>query len=286
MLKKDKVNFTIQKLSELYPTIPVPLDHKDPYTLLIAVLLSAHSTDVRGNQITPLLFEKADNPYAMVRLSVEEIRDIIRPVGLSPMKSKGIHGLSQILIDKYNGEVPKDIALLEVLGNRDLTLCSSKFFEAVSVASLLNQDNRAQIQLVDGETIGRIGGTVISNDTSYTTLRMRPYQTNDPLVEKGISGGVMLVGGNPVAIVTQVQNPDTDPVIVAVSIGKVRSLFPAYLPSRRRYKKYDISWMPSEFLSAMETVRRSVQIGLMRRSGQKKLQAMRGLSHNVPGRSP
>ncbi|MEL7197499.1 MAG: hypothetical protein AAGL10_04210 [Pseudomonadota bacterium] len=195
-------------------------------------------------------------------------------------------GNRSVRFERIGADEAEDIALLEVLGNRDLTLCSSKFFEAVSVASLLNQDNRAQIQLVDGETIGRIGGTVISNDTSYTTLRMRPYQTNDPLVEKGISGGVMLVGGNPVAIVTQVQNPDTDPVIVAVSIGKVRSLFPAYLPSRRRYKKYDISWMPSEFLSAMETVRRSVQIGLMRRSGQKKLQAMRGLSHNVPGRSP
>ena len=131
MLKKDKVNFTIQKLSELYPTIPVPLDHKDPYTLLIAVLLSAQSTDVRVNQITPLLFEKADNPYAMVRLSVEEIRDIIRPVGLSPMKSKGIHGLSQILIDKYNGEVPKDIALLEELpavGHKTASVVVSQAF--------------------------------------------------------------------------------------------------------------------------------------------------------------
>lgn len=113
MTKAEKVDFTISTLQELYPTIPVPLEHKDPYTLLIAVLMSAQSTDVRVNQITPLLFAKADNPFDMVKLSVEEIRDIIRPVGLSPMKSKGIHGLSKILIEKYNGEVPKDIALLE-----------------------------------------------------------------------------------------------------------------------------------------------------------------------------
>jgi endonuclease-3 len=96
MNKAEKVAFVIQKLEELYPTIPIPLDHKDPYTLLIAVLLSAQSTDVRVNKITPLLFAKADNPTDMVKLSVEEIRAIIKPVGLSPMKSKGIHGLSEI----------------------------------------------------------------------------------------------------------------------------------------------------------------------------------------------
>ncbi len=113
MTKNEKVDFTIKTLQDIYPTIPVPLEHKDPYTLLIAVLMSAQSTDVRVNQITPLLFAKADNPYDMVKLKVEEIREIIKPVGLSPMKSKGIHGLSQILIDKYDGKVPKDIALLE-----------------------------------------------------------------------------------------------------------------------------------------------------------------------------
>ena len=113
MTKKEKVDFTIKTLQDIYPTIPVPLSHKDPYTLLIAVLMSAQSTDVRVNQITPLLFAKADNPYDMVKLKVEEIREIIKPVGLSPMKSKGIHGLSQILIEKYNGIVPNDIALLE-----------------------------------------------------------------------------------------------------------------------------------------------------------------------------
>ena len=115
MTKKEKVQFVIDTLNEIYPEIPIPLDHKDPYTLLIAVLLSAQSTDVKVNQITPILFEIADTPEKMVKLSVEEIRDIIRPVGLSPMKSKGIHGLSQILLDKYNGEVPKSIEALEEL---------------------------------------------------------------------------------------------------------------------------------------------------------------------------
>ena len=115
MTKQEKVDFVIKTLNELYPTIPVPLDHKDPYTLLIAVLMSAQSTDVRVNQITPLLFARADNPYDMVKLSVEEIRDIIKPVGLSPMKSKGIYGLSQILIDKHNGKVPKAYEELEEL---------------------------------------------------------------------------------------------------------------------------------------------------------------------------
>ena len=101
MNKQQKVDFVINTLKELYPEIPIPLDHKDPYTLLIAVLLSAQSTDVRVNKITPLLFKEADNPYDMIKLSVDQIREIIRPVGLSPAKAKGIHGLSHILIDKH-----------------------------------------------------------------------------------------------------------------------------------------------------------------------------------------
>lgn len=113
MTKAEKVKFTIDTLEELYPEVPVPLDHKDPYTLLIAVLLSAQSTDVRVNQITPLLFAKADNPYDMIKLSVDEIREIIKPVGLSPMKSKGIFGLSKILVEKYDGIVPKELEKLE-----------------------------------------------------------------------------------------------------------------------------------------------------------------------------
>ena len=115
MTKKEKVDFVIKALQDLYPEIPIPLDHSDPYTLLIAVLLSAQSTDVRVNQITPLLFAKAKTPKEMIKLSVEEIRDIIRPVGLSPMKSKGIYGLSHILLEKYQGKVPQTYEELEEL---------------------------------------------------------------------------------------------------------------------------------------------------------------------------
>ena len=107
MKKSDKIIYLIDTLELLFPEVPIPLDHKDPYTLLIAVLLSAQSTDVGVNKITPILFAKADNPYDMIKLSVEEIRDIIRPVGLSPMKSKGIYGLSKILIENHNGKVPR-----------------------------------------------------------------------------------------------------------------------------------------------------------------------------------
>lgn len=115
MTKREKVDFVIQTLDKLYPDIPIPLDHHDPYTLLIAVLLSAQSTDIRVNQITPLLFARASTPEQMVKLSVEEIRAIIRPVGLSPMKSKGIYGLSKILLEKYQGRVPQDFEALEAL---------------------------------------------------------------------------------------------------------------------------------------------------------------------------
>ena len=115
MTKQEKVQFVIETLEKIYPEVPIPLRHKDPYTLLIAVLLSAQSTDVRVNQITPILFEKAHNPYDMVKLSVDEIREIIKPVGLSPMKSKGIYGLSKILIEKHNGKVPKTYEELEAL---------------------------------------------------------------------------------------------------------------------------------------------------------------------------
>jgi len=131
MTKSEKVKFTIDTLRELYPTIPIPLDHKDPYTLLIAVLMSAQSTDVRVNQITPLLFKKADNPYDMVKLSVEEIREIIKPVGLSPMKSKGIHGLSKMLIEKYDGVVPQELELLEefpAVGHKTASVVVSQAF--------------------------------------------------------------------------------------------------------------------------------------------------------------
>jgi len=131
MNKKEKVQFVIDTLNEVFPEVPIPLDHKDPYTLLIAVLLSAQSTDVRVNQITPVLFEIADNPYKMIKLSVEEIRDIIRPLGLSPMKSKGIYGLSHILIDKYNGVVPESFEALEsfpAVGHKTASVVMSQAF--------------------------------------------------------------------------------------------------------------------------------------------------------------
>lgn len=131
MTKEESISFIINTLNTLYPEIPIPLNHKDPYTLLIAVLLSAQSTDVRVNQITPLLFEVADNPYDMVKLSVEEIREIIKPVGLSPMKSKGIHGLSKILIEKHNGMVPQsfeDLEALPAVGHKTASVVMSQAF--------------------------------------------------------------------------------------------------------------------------------------------------------------
>lgn len=131
MNKKEKVKFVIDTLNKLYPNPPIPLEHKDPYTLLISVLLSAQSTDARVNIITPLLFAKADNPYDMIKLSVEEIREIIRPVGLSPMKSKGIYGLSKILIDKHNGNVPQsfeDLEELPAVGHKTASVVMSQAF--------------------------------------------------------------------------------------------------------------------------------------------------------------
>lgn len=115
MLKAERVDYILHRLQALYPDPPVPLDHSDPYTLLIAVLLSAQCTDERVNQVTPALFARAATPQAMVQLSVDEIRDIIRPCGLSPQKSRGIAGLSRILLDEHNGKVPADMEALEAL---------------------------------------------------------------------------------------------------------------------------------------------------------------------------
>ena len=131
MNKSEKVDFVVQHLEELYPTVPVPLDHTSPFTLLVAVLLSAQCTDVRVNKITPLLFEVADNAFDMAQVPVEKIKEIIRPCGLSPMKSKGISGLSKILVEKYNGEVPEDMALLEELpavGHKTASVVMSQAF--------------------------------------------------------------------------------------------------------------------------------------------------------------
>ncbi len=115
MIKKERVDYVINELEKLYPETPVPLDHTDSYTLLIAVLLSAQCTDERVNKTTPALFQLADNPFDMSKVPVEDIREIIKPCGLSPRKSKAISELSKILIDKYDGNVPPDFIALEEL---------------------------------------------------------------------------------------------------------------------------------------------------------------------------
>jgi endonuclease-3 len=132
MTKAEKVADILRLLDRYIPEAPVPLDHKDAYTLLIAVLLSAQCTDERVNKTTPILFKLADNPYDMVKLSVEEIREIIKPCGLSPMKSKGIHGLSKILIDQYHGEVPASMEALESLpavGHKTASVVMTQWFD-------------------------------------------------------------------------------------------------------------------------------------------------------------
>jgi len=115
MTKKEKATFVQQQLNELFPNPAIPLIHKDAFTLLVAVVLSAQCTDERVNKVTPILFARADNPYAMVKLSVDEIKSIIRSCGLSPMKSKGIRGLSEIIVTKHNGVVPNNFADLEAM---------------------------------------------------------------------------------------------------------------------------------------------------------------------------
>ncbi|MFN5217863.1 MAG: endonuclease III [Sphingomonadales bacterium] len=131
MNKKERVAFIADSLERLFPETPVPLDHSDAYTLLIAVLLSAQCTDERVNQITPSLFAKANNPYDMVKLSVEEIREIIKPCGLSPAKSKAIWGLSDILINQHKGQVPESFEALEALpgvGHKTASVVMSQAF--------------------------------------------------------------------------------------------------------------------------------------------------------------
>jgi endonuclease III len=131
MTKKQKANAILDILENFYPETPVPLDHKDAYTLLISVLLSAQCTDVRVNKVTPFLFEKADNPYKMIELEVSEIRDIIRPCGLSPKKSQAISDLSHILINKHKGEVPQSFEDLEELpgvGHKTASVVMSQWF--------------------------------------------------------------------------------------------------------------------------------------------------------------
>lgn len=131
MKKSEKAAFVVSTLEEIYPEVPVPLDHYSPYTLLVAVLLSAQCTDERVNKITPDLFAVADNPFDMAKVPVEDIKEIIRPCGLSPMKSKGISGLSKILVEKYNGQVPEDMEALEKLpavGHKTASVVMSQAF--------------------------------------------------------------------------------------------------------------------------------------------------------------
>ena len=131
MNKQDKVHYVINTLESLYPKTPIPLDHKDPYTLLVAVLLSAQCTDERVNKITPKLFKIADTPKKMIKLSISYIEDIIRPCGLSPMKSKGIFGLSKMIIEKHKGKVPnnfKDLEEFPAVGHKTASVVMSQAF--------------------------------------------------------------------------------------------------------------------------------------------------------------
>jgi endonuclease-3 len=131
MTKTEKVQFTLDALERLYPETPVPLDHKDPFTLLVAVVLSAQCTDERVNKITPKLFAVADNPYDMAKLTVEEIAEIIRPCGLVPMKSKGIHAFSNTIVQQYGGEVPASFEALEAMpsvGHKTASVVMSQAF--------------------------------------------------------------------------------------------------------------------------------------------------------------
>ncbi len=129
--KLERVDLVFNKLQKLYPKPPIPLDHKDAYTLLVAVLLSAQCTDERVNTITPALFDLADNPKDMAKQSVAKVQAIIRPCGLSPQKSKAIVNLSNILMDEHGGEVPADMEALEKLpgvGHKTASVVMSQAF--------------------------------------------------------------------------------------------------------------------------------------------------------------
>ncbi len=137
MLKSERVNYILERLQTLYPEPPIPLDHKDPYTLLVAVLLSAQCTDERVNQVTPALWQLADNPFDMAKVPVEDIKQAIRPCGLSPQKSKAISVLSQMLVDNHKGVIPADMAELEKLpgvGHKTASVVMSQAFKVPAFA--------------------------------------------------------------------------------------------------------------------------------------------------------
>ena len=131
MTKKEKADFIIEELEKRYPTVPIPLNHYSNFTLLVAVLLSAQSTDKKVNEISPFLFERADNPYDMAKLEVAEIKELIKQIGLSNIKAKAIKGLSEILVEKHGGEVPESFEALEALpgvGHKTASVVMSQAF--------------------------------------------------------------------------------------------------------------------------------------------------------------
>lgn len=157
MKKKERIEFIHQKLNELYPDPPIPLKHKDPYTLLVSVLLSAQCTDERVNQITPSLFELADNPKDMAEQNAEDVKQIIRPCGLSPRKSKAIVELSNILMNEHQGDVPKNMEALERLpgvGHKTASVVMSQAFGVPAFAVDTHIHRLAQRwKLTDGKNV-------------------------------------------------------------------------------------------------------------------------------------
>ena len=175
MTKKEKAHYILTELENLYPETPIPLDHSDSFTLLISVLLSAQCTDERVNRITPALFKLADNPFDMVKLSVEEIRAIIRPCGLSPKKSRAIFELSQILIAKYAGEVPADMALLEELPGVGHKTASVVMAQSFGVAAFPVDTHIHRLLTRWGITSGK---NVVETEKMRRNSFQRHYGTN------------------------------------------------------------------------------------------------------------
>ena len=159
MTKTERAQLVLETLNRLFPDPPIPLDHKDPYTLLVAVLLSAQCTDVRVNQVTPFLFAEADNPHDMVRLSIERIRDIIKPCGLSPAKSKNIWNLSKQLIEQHGGEVPANMEELEALpgvGHKTASVVMAQSFNVPAFPVDTHIHRLAQVWgLTDGKNVAK-----------------------------------------------------------------------------------------------------------------------------------
>ncbi|MBT4796922.1 MAG: endonuclease III [Verrucomicrobia bacterium] len=159
MLKQERADYILRRLEELYPETPVPLDHTNSFTLLVAVLLSAQCTDVRVNLVTPALFKKASNAVMMVKLTVEEIDAIVRPCGLAPRKAKAIRGLSEILLSKHGGEVPANFPSLEELpgvGHKTASVVMSQAFGVPAFAVDTHIHRLAQRwKLTDGRSVKR-----------------------------------------------------------------------------------------------------------------------------------